>query len=57
MGIKKSKLTEVIQTTKSETAEAILTMLEPLNQGQRKKVLKEEKVKALCARYGVEVSE
>lgn len=31
------------------------TMYNALNQGQRKKILKNEKVKALFERYGVEV--
>ena len=34
---------------------ALQTMYNALNQGQRKKILKNEKVKTLFERYGVEV--
>ena len=34
---------------------ALQTMYNALNQGQRKKILKDEKVKTLFERYGVEV--
>ena len=37
-----------------EIKSAILTMYNALNQGQQKKILKDEKVKALFDRYGVE---
>ena len=51
--MKKKTLDERVQTVKNETAEVILTILNTLNQGQRKKVMKDEKVKALCERYGI----
>lgn len=38
-----------------EIKTALQTMYNALNQGQRKKILKDEKVKALFERYGVEV--
>ena len=38
-----------------EIKNALLTMYNALNQGQRKKILKNEKVKTLFERYGVEV--
>lgn len=38
-----------------EIKTALQTMYNALNQGQRKKILKNEKVKALFERYGVEV--
>lgn len=41
----------------SETREALQTMYDALNQGQQKKIVKDEKVKALFDRYGVEYSE
>lgn len=49
-----AELTEKVDALKGETKEAIETILAELNQGQRKKILKNEKVKALCERYGVE---
>lgn len=38
-----------------EIKTALQTMYNALNQGQRKKILKNEKVKILFERYGVEV--
>lgn len=38
-----------------EIKNALQTMYNALNQGQRKKILKDEKVKTLFERYGVEV--
>ena len=38
-----------------EIKTALQTMYNALNQGQRKKILKDEKVKILFERYGVEV--
>lgn len=37
----------------SETREALRTVYEALNQGQQKKLLKDEKVAKLFERYGV----
>ena len=37
-----------------EIKSALLTMYNALNQGQKKKIVKNEKVKALFDRYGVE---
>ena len=52
--MKKSELDEKVQTVKSETKEALQTMYDALNQGQQKKIIKNEKVKILFDRYGVE---
>lgn len=38
-----------------EIKTALLTMYNALNPGQQKKILKDEKIKALFERYGVEV--
>lgn len=38
----------------TETKEALQTVYDSLNQGQQKKLLKDEKVKALFDLYGVE---
>ena len=40
-----------------QTKEALQTVYDSLNQGQQKKIVKDEKVKALFDRYGVEYSE
>jgi hypothetical protein len=37
-----------------ETKEALQTVYDALNQGQKKKIVKNESVKALFDRYGVE---
>ena len=41
----------------SDTKEALQLVYDTLNQGQQKKLLKDEKVKALFDRYGVAYSE
>ena len=51
--MKKRTLDERVSRLKSETGGAIALILGELNQGQRKKILKNEKVRALCERYGV----
>lgn len=53
--MKKNKLFERVKSTKSETREALQMVYNELNNGQKKKILKAEKVKALFERYGVEV--
>lgn len=40
-----------------ETKEALQTVYDSLNHGQQKQIVKDEKVKALFDRYGVEYSE
>lgn len=47
-----TKTTAVIEDTRS----ALQTVYDSLNQGQQKKLLKDETVKALFERYGVEVN-
>ena len=51
--MKKSELKTKTEKIKNETKEALETILNNLNQGQRKKVLKIEEVKKLCERYGI----
>ena len=48
-----TKTAEVIE----ETRTALQTVYDSLNQGQQKKSIKDEKVKALFDRYGVKYSE
>ena len=55
--MKKIDLTAAVQTVKTETKNALQTMYNELNQGQQKKIIKDETVKALFDRYGVEYTE
>jgi hypothetical protein len=53
----KTELTSAVVAAKAKTREALQTMYDTLNQGQQKKLIKDEKVKALFDLYGVEYSE
>lgn len=53
----KEVLKQVVINTKNETKEALQTVYEALNKGQQKKIVKDEKVKALFELYGVEYTE
>lgn len=46
-----------VAAVKEETKNALQTVYDELNQGQRKKIIKNEEVKALFDRYGVTYSE
>lgn len=46
--------TEKAEVIKNETKQALQMVYDALNQGQQKKLLKDESVKALFDRYGVE---
>ena len=48
-----SKRTEAATVVAEETKIALQTVYDSLNQGQQKKILKDEKVKELFDRYGV----
>ena len=48
-----SKRTEAATVVVEETKVALQTVYDSLNQGQQKKILKDEKVKELFDRYGV----
>jgi hypothetical protein len=50
----KKDLTQAIEACRNQTKEALQTMYDALNQGQQKKIVKDEKVKALFDLYGVE---
>ena len=50
----KTELNTKTQAVKSDTTEALQTMYDALNQGQKKQIVKDEKVKALFDRYGIE---
>ena len=55
--MKKQELTEAVEEAKAETRNALQTMYDALNQGQQKKIVKDEKVKALFDHYGVSYNE
>lgn len=50
----KNTLNEAVEICKAETRKALQTFYNTLNQGQQKKILKDEEVKALLDLYGVE---
>ena len=50
----KEELTAAVETAKTETKNALQTVYDSLNQGQQKKIVKDEAVKALFDLYGVE---
>lgn len=52
--MRKDELTAAVNTAKEETRIALQTVYDALNQGQQKKIVKDEKVKALFDLYGVE---
>ena len=49
--------TEAATVVYEETRVALQTVYDALNQGQQKKILKEESVKELFDRYGVEYTQ
>ena len=51
--MKRQDLFDKVTAAKMETKDALQTMYNALNQGQRKKIVKNEKVKALFDRYNV----
>ena len=55
--MKKSELKTATEAAKADTKNALQTVYDALNQGQQKKLVKDEAVKALFDLYGVEYSE
>ena len=55
--MKKSELTAAVEVAKTETKNALQTVYDALNSGQKKKIVKDETVKALFDLYGVEYGE
>ena len=49
----KDTLNKAVEKCKNETKEALQTEYDELNNGQQKKILKNDTVKALFDRYGV----
>lgn len=52
--MKKTELKKAVKATKGETKNALQLVYDNLNQGQKKKILKEEAVAKLFERYNVE---
>ena len=52
--MKRAELDAAIRAAKSETREALQLVYDSLNQGQQKKILKENTVRALFDLYGVD---
>ena len=53
----KDKLKSAVELARTETKNALQTVYDSLNQGQQKKIVKDEAVKALFDLYGVTYSE
>lgn len=53
----KTELTSAVEAAKTETKTALQTVYDALNQGQQKKLVKDETVKKLFDLYGVEYAE
>ena len=52
--MRKTELDKAVENCRTQTKEALQTVYDTLNQGQQKKIVKNEKVKALFDLYGVE---
>lgn len=50
----KEELAAAVETAKTETKNALQTVYDSLNQGQQKKIVKDEAVKALFDLYSVD---
>ena len=50
----RDELMAVVEAAKMETKDALQTVYDALNQGQQKQLLKDEAIKILFDRYGVE---
>ena len=53
----KDELKSAVELARTETKNALQTVYDSLNQGQQKKIVKDEAVKALFDLYGVAYSE
>ena len=50
----KKELSTAVSAKKSDTKKALQTVYDALNKGQKKQIVKDDAVKALFDRYGVE---
>lgn len=53
----RKELIAAVENVKAETKSALQTVYDAMNQGQQKKIVKDDAVKALFDRYWVEYSE
>ena len=53
----KDTLNEAVKAYKEETREALQTVYDALNHGQQKQIIKNEAVRIICDRFGVEYTE
>lgn len=51
------ELRQAVESAKNETKNALQTVYDALNQGQQKKIIRDEAVRELFDRYGVEYTE
>lgn len=52
--MKRAELTNAVETAKTETKNALQTVYNALNKGQKSKLVKDESVKKLFDLYGVQ---
>ena len=52
-GMTKAELTRAVEAAKTETMDALQTMYDAMNNGQKKQIVKAQAVKTLFDRYGV----
>lgn len=55
--MRKSELNAAVQAMKEGTRNALQILYDAMNHGQQKQIVKNEKVKTLFDRYGVEYTE
>lgn len=55
--MKKQDLDAAVEAARAETKAALQTVYDALNQGQRKKIVKDEAVKTLFDLFGVDYTE
>lgn len=55
--MRKSELNAAVKAMKEETRNALQILYDAMNHGQQKQIVKNEKVKTLFDRYGVEYTE
>ena len=57
MTITKMELIDAVENAKAETKSALQTVYDSMNRGQRKKLVKDDVIKSLFNRYGVEYND
>lgn len=55
--MKKSELKQKTDAVINETHDALQTVFDGLNKGQRQKLLKDERIKSLMERYGIDTND